>query len=235
MPWTPFTVAAPAGTALPDDTVTYGPDIATEAGLHLLGDVAGKRVLDVGCGAGHNVVALARAGARAIGVEPDQDQLAEARRAAEAAEVRVELHHGPLAELAFLRADTVDLAISVFALATVDDIGRVFRQVHRVLKPQANFVLSLPHPFFALLDPDDPDPLRVRRNAFDDHPYGPGDPRHGTFARSLGTLCTELYRAGFTLNQVLEPRSISSDSPHWTVAMTQVPATLILRARKEGL
>lgn len=240
MAWTPFTVSAPEGATLADDAVTYGPDIPREPDLRLLGDLSGKRVLDLGCGAGRNAIALSRAGARTIAVDPDPENVAEARAAIDAADVKVELHQAPLAELAFLRADTIDAVISIWSLTRTEDLGRVFRQVHRVLRTERTFVIALPHPTFALVDPGDPDPLRIRRSAFDPSPYAPGDPRHGTFARSVGTLFTELNRVGFRVDHLLEPApaaagGVASGGPHWSPAMTQVPATLILRARKEGI
>lgn len=235
MAWTPFSVAAPAGTSLPDDSVSYGPAIPREVELRLLGDVSGKRVLDLGCGAGRNAVALAKAGARVIAVDESADQVAEARVAIDAAGVRVELHHAPLAELAFLRADTIDVALSVGALAHVADISRVFRQLHRVLRPEHAVVISVPHPVFALLDPGAEDPLRIRHSAFDQEPFTADDPRSGTHARSFGALFTELGRAGFRVDTVLEPPPDQTGGPHWSPAMDQVPATLVLRARKEGI
>lgn len=237
MAWTPFTVSAPTGTALADDAVTYGPDIPREGELRLLGDLSGKRVLDLGCGAGRNAIAVSRGGARTIAVDPDADNVAAARAAIDAADVKVELHQAPLAELAFLRADTIDAALSVWSLTRTEDLGRVFRQVHRVLRTERPYVIALPHPAFALLDPGDPDPLRIRRSAFDVTPFGPGDPRAGTYARSFGALFTELGRAGFRVDQVLEPAPATAGarSPHWSSAMERVPATLIIRARKEGI
>lgn len=235
MPWTPFTVAAPSGSALADDTVTYGPCIPGEDALRLLGDVSGTRVLDLGCGAGANAVALATAGARTIAVDESADQIGHARAAVDAADVRVELHHASLAELAFLRADTIDGAISVGALAHVADVGRVFRQLHRVLRTEHPFVISLPHPSFAQLDPGSDDPFRVEHSAFDLQPFGDDDPRAGTFNRGIGTLFTELGRAGFRVDTVLEPAPTDEGGAHWTRAMERVPATLILRARKEGI
>ena len=49
-------------------------------------------------------------------------------------EVRVELRQGDVADLAFLRADSIDVAFSAYAFDDVEDLARVFRQVHRVLK-----------------------------------------------------------------------------------------------------
>ena len=60
--------------------------------------------------------------------------------------MKVELHHGDLHELAWLRADGIDMALSAYGLATVTDLPRVLRQVHRVLRQEAPLVLSLPHP-----------------------------------------------------------------------------------------
>src|SRR5688572_5052816 len=102
-----FTLNAPTGADLPTDVVTYGFDIPREDQLKLLGRVEGKRVLDLGCGTGHNAIALARAGAKVIAVDPSADQVASARSAAEREGIKLELHHAPLAELAFVRADTI--------------------------------------------------------------------------------------------------------------------------------
>ncbi len=237
MAWTPFTVASPAGEALADDTVTYGPDIPREDELKLLGDVSGKRIVDLGCGAGRNALALARAGARTIAVDESAEQIAVARTAFDAADLRVELHHAPLAELAFLRADTVDAALSVGSLAWVDDISRVFRQIHRVLRPEHPFVLALPHPTFALVDPGSDDPMQIRRRAFRPQPFGYGDPREGTHVRTFSAIFTELGRAGFRVDNVLEPAPVEGAvrGPHWSPAMEHMPATLIIRARKQGI
>lgn len=234
MAWTPFSVAAPAGTGLPEDSVTYGPSIPREVDLRLLGDVAGKRVLDLGCGAGRNAVALANAGARVIAVDESADQIGEARAAIDSADVRVELHHAPLAELAFLRADTIDAAICVGALDHVADISRVFRQLHRVLRPEHAAVISVPHPMLALVDPGADEPLVIRHSAFDLEPFSTDDPRAGSYARSFGTLFIELGRAGFRVDTVLEPIPSQTGGAHWSPAMDRIPATLILRARKEG-
>jgi SAM-dependent methyltransferase len=237
--WSRFTAAAPDGEALPTDVVTYGPDIPTEAELRLLGHVEGKRVLDLGCGSGRALVALARQGARAIGVDPAADQLASARRAAEEAEVKVELHQGPLADLAFLRADTIDLAISVHAFAEVDDLDRVFRQVHRVLKSESHLVFSVPHPAFAMVDAAAEEPFRVARSYFDHTPrtWIRGGSPVTDHPATISDLFTSLGRANFRVDTLLEPEPTvgTPRGAHWSEAMRSVPATLIVRARKQGI
>ena len=225
-----FSVASPAGDDLPTDVVTYGPDIAREDTFKLLGNVDGKRILDLGCGAGHNAIALARQGAKVIGVDESSDQIADARAACEREGVKVELHHAPLAELAFIRADTIDAAVSVWGLAPVDDIDRVFRQVDRVLKPEHPLVLSMPHPAFALVDPSDHE-RRVQRS------YWETAGTEGTVPRTIGQLFTSLGRANFRVDTLLEPEPSPNGrrSVAWHDHMRYVPATLVLRARKQGL
>ncbi len=64
--------------------------------FRLLGDLRGKRVLDVGCGMGENAVLLAACGARVTGVDVSERSIACARRLAAGSGVEVELLCAPL-------------------------------------------------------------------------------------------------------------------------------------------
>ncbi|MCC5953727.1 MAG: class I SAM-dependent methyltransferase [Acidimicrobiia bacterium] len=226
---------------VPDgETVVYGPDLPDEGELRLLGNVEGRRILELGVGNGRNAVALARRGARVIGVDPSPERLASARRLAEAAEVRIELHQGDPGDIAFVRADTVDLVLSVFALAGVADIDRVFRQVHRVLRPECSLVVSLPHPAWQLIDAASADPSRLARSWFERTPeeWTHAKLRGIEYRRSFAELIGGLHRSSFRVDAALEPEpdlDARVRSPWWNEVMRRVPATLILRARKEGV
>ena len=209
--------AWPAAADLPLDVVVYGPDIPTEADLRLLGRLEGKRVLELGCGAGPVSVAMTKQGAKVIAVESSAEQVGHARRLSEREEVVVELRNGDLADLAFVRADTIDLVVSIYGLAAVPDLDRVFRQVHRVLRPELPFVLSLPHPAWRMVADGDPPTLRRtywETTADDDN------------SLTIAELFTSLTRANFRVDTVLEPEPLRGAS--W------VPPTLIVRARKVG-
>jgi len=228
-PGLPLSALFPTGAVLPHDVVTYGPDIPTEASYRLLGNVEGKRVLELGCGAGHAAVALAKQGAHVISVDPSHRRLDRVRTACEREEVRVELHQSDLAELAFVRADTIDTVLSVFALATVPDLDRVFRQVHRVLRSESHLVFSVPHPAYGLVTGGHYFDARPR-------PWDTGDAVGHEFPRTISELFTSLGRANFRVDTLLEPEP--NDGPHssfWQPAMATSPATLLLRARKEGI
>jgi ubiquinone/menaquinone biosynthesis C-methylase UbiE len=193
----------------PLDAVHYGPGVPTETTLRLLGGLEGKRLLELGCGDGRTAVAMAKQGARVIAVDESAEQVGRARLLCDDEDVKVELHQSDLAEIAFVRADSIDAAVCIYALATVGDVSRVFRQVHRVLRRDAPLVLSMPHPVARALDGGDPPVWR--------HSYFDSD------ARTISALFTALTRTNFRVDTLLEP-----DSP------TGVPGTLVLRARKEG-
>lgn len=233
----PFSLAGRTGAALDADAVRYGPGIPTERDLRLLGRVDGRRILELSSGAGANAVALARAGARVIAVDDLAGNVADTRDRADREKVRVETHHGPLAELAFVRADTIDAALSVYGLATVDDPDRVFRQVHRVLRSDRPFVFSLPHPAFLMLDPAGREPV-VRRPWWEQGrvTWSAGEGRaEPDNALTLSGLFASVNRAGFAIDALLEPRAErAAAGDAWSDAMSWVPPTLVVRARKLG-
>jgi SAM-dependent methyltransferase len=219
--------------------VQYGPDIGTEAELRLLGNVAGKRVLDLGCGTGLATVKFAKQGAHAIGLDPSPELLQAARRVADREGVKVELHHGDLADLAFMRADSVDVVFSAWAFGAVPDLNRVFRQVHRVLKEGAPLVFSIPHPAYDLIDDDDPEqPLLIRRSYFDRSPID--DTSEGPFGgqhHTVSDLFMGLVRCNFRVDVLMEPETSAEGplSPFWREAALWLPRTLVVRARKVGI
>jgi cyclopropane fatty-acyl-phospholipid synthase-like methyltransferase len=64
-----------------------------ESELGVLGEVAGKDVLELGCGAAQWSILLARNGARPVGIDYSERQLEHARSAVTAAGVEVQLVH----------------------------------------------------------------------------------------------------------------------------------------------
>lgn len=229
----------PHGADTSADRVRLGPDLDDEALERLVGPVDGRRVLDLGCGAGAATIALARRGARVTAVESSTTRLAQARSSAEVAEVRVEFHHSDLADLAFVRADSVDLVIAVYSLAGVQDLGRVFRQVHRVLTPGSALLMSLPHPFATMLedDPEQPSPY-LTRTSWSASPLAwraAGD-EGVTHVHQIGDVFTTLCRSNFEIDALIEPEPVEGRrSIHTSTLNEWVPPTLVVRARKLGI
>lgn len=186
--------------------VSYGPHVADDAELRLCGDLHGKRVIELGMAPGRaNALAMAGAGAKTIVLEPAAERIAELRREAEAAELHVECHEGDLPDLGFATSASVDLVVCSHRLADVDDLPRLLRQVHRVLKPEAPFVIAIDHPAAVAAD----------------QPYGAG-------TYTLSSLLMSLLRADFRVDNLHE--LVASDQPG-----ALRPSVLVLRARKLGV
>ncbi len=187
--------------------MTYGDDVPGDDQLHLVGDVSGgKRVIELGIAG--NAVTLAAQGAKVIALDPDVDRIADLRADAARAEVSVECHHGDLADLGFAPSGTIDLVLSSHTMDDDIDLGRTLRQVHRVLKAGAPFVVALAHPFASVGVGSD-GALR----------------RYGDDERTVGELLTALARTNFRIEAFHE---LGVDAEH------PVPTTLVVKTRKQG-
>ena len=119
-----------------------------------------------GAVAAQNAVALrAAGGARDRGRPGRRRARSTVARSPTQHEVRVEWHASDVADLAFLRADSIDLALAAGLLAEVDDVDRLFRQVHRVLRAGGAFVFSYDHPMALAVGRDDVAPGGFRSAA----------------------------------------------------------------------
>lgn len=106
-----------------------------ESGLEL----AGKRVLDVGCGGGLFSEELARLGCDVTGIDPSQESIRVAREHAEESRLDIDYHVGRGEELPFEDA-TFDVVVCCDVLEHVDDLARVMAQTVRVLRPGGLYV-----------------------------------------------------------------------------------------------
>jgi SAM-dependent methyltransferase len=201
--------------------IRYGQNIPTEAELRLLGDLSGgKRALELGVSEAHNAIAFARMGAKALAVDPDPSAIEALRTdvaksneestAASGEPVRVECHVSDLADLEFATSGSIAAVVANHTLGPVDDLSRVLRQVHRVLKASHPFVISVAHPFAGV----------VTTPAF-----GIKVTPYGSAGRTIGDWFTQLARTNFRVDHILE-LGMSDKSP--------IPTTLVIRARKEG-
>jgi len=128
------------------EDIHYGEFIHGERELQLVGDVKGKRVLEIGCGGGQNSIVLAKKGAMVSGIDFSRNQIAYAKWLAKEERVKVDFHVGDMQNLTRFPDSTFDLVITAFSLLYVKNLDKTFAEVHRVLKEGGLFVFSEGHP-----------------------------------------------------------------------------------------
>lgn len=96
--------------------------------------LAGKRVLDVGCGGGFFSEELARIGFTVGGIDPSAGSIEAARGHAAAAGFEIDYRVGTGEQLPY-DDDTFDVVVCCDVLEHVDDLDRVVRESARVLRP----------------------------------------------------------------------------------------------------
>lgn len=223
--------------------VRWGPSMPKEADLRILGDVAGKDVLELGCGGGQGIVHVKGLGARrCAGLDLSAGQIAHAREHAEAEKVDVEFVVGSASDLSMFKARSFDVVFSAYALGFVPDLGAAFAEAHRVLRGGGVFAFSWGSPIWQIVEWDTAGAaprIEVAHSYFDrkDH-RDPGD--HAgpwtEFRRTYGDYVALLREAGFELTDIVEPKPVGK-AQFWPGAypmkvITKVPATTIWRAVK---
>ncbi|MDQ1180595.1 SAM-dependent methyltransferase [Rhodococcus sp. SORGH_AS 301] len=197
------------------------PEGLHEGDVHLLGDVEGRDVLEIGCGSAPCSRWLASHGARATGLDISAGMLAHGAAAIAAREasspgsaspalIQASAENLPFADASF------DVVCSAFgAIPFVADSAGVMREVRRVLRPGGRWVFSVNHPMRWIF-PDDPGPAGLTATIpyFDRTPYAEFDP-DGTATyvehhRTVGDRVREIVAAGLTLVDIVEP-----DWPEW--------------------
>ncbi|SDI20596.1 Methyltransferase domain-containing protein [Sinosporangium album] len=211
------------GAFLRDAGFIWCPEGLDEAQARLLGEVAGRRVLEIGCGAGQCGRWLAGQGARVVGLDLSFRQLQHSRRidANLIDDLMGDLMGDGRSALPVVQADaevlpfaagSFDLACSAFgALPFVADAGAVLAEIRRVLRPGGRFVFSVSHPIRWAF-PDDPGPrgLTVGTTTyFDRMPYvetdEDGTPVYVEHHNTLGDWVGHITGAGLVLDRLIEP------------------------------
>jgi SAM-dependent methyltransferase len=113
--------------------------------LQVLGDLTGKAVLELGCGAAQWSIALARAGARPVGLDVSAGQLRHARLLAARAGVELPLLQAD-AERLPLSDKSFDVVFCDFGALSFTDPHRTVPEVARVLRPGGVLAFSASSP-----------------------------------------------------------------------------------------
>ncbi|MEP6598228.1 MAG: class I SAM-dependent methyltransferase [Actinomycetota bacterium] len=196
------------------------PERLREQDARLLGDVEGKRLLEVGCGAAMCSRWLATRGARPVASDLSAGMLNHAIAGMHETDVDVPLVQADAQFLPFTD-NAFDIAFTAFgAIPFVGDSARVMREVARVLRPGGRWVFATTHPTRWSF-PDDPGPggLTATMPYFDRTPYVEfdtvGEPTYVEHHRTFGDRVREIAAAGMQLVDVVEPEWPADLTDEW--------------------
>ena len=136
------------------DVPTWGAWGLPEAELRLLPEsMAGMDAIELGCGTGYVSAWMARRGARVVGIDNSERQLATAARLSQAHGVALTLHHGSAETVPWPDA-SFDFAISEYGAAIWCDPHVWIPEAHRLLKPGGALVFLGNSPLAMICAPE---------------------------------------------------------------------------------
>ena len=204
------TYQADHGPQLAEHGAGWGVWQIPEDELRILGEVAGRDVLELGCGAAQWSIELARRGARPIGLDLSQRQLDHAARAMDAAGVEFRLIHGTVDAMPLPDA-SIDIAFGDHGAMAFADPYRSVPEVARLLRDGGLLAFSTFTPLAeACWPPGHDEPVdRLVAASFGMHRVDLGDAEHVEFQLPYGEWLRLFVRSGFVVEDLVElrPRS----------------------------
>lgn len=169
--------------------------------LDLAGDVAGRRILDAGCGAGPLTATLRERGATVTGfdVSPAMIALARQRLGPDPA-----LLVADLSEPLPFAAGEFDDAIASLVLHYLEDWAGPLAELHRVLRPGGRLLLSVNHPVIRPVVYPDEDYFATTPYT-EDYTFDGRTVDLTFWHRPLHAMTDAFTRAGFTITTISEP------------------------------
>ncbi|MBC7557977.1 MAG: class I SAM-dependent methyltransferase [Dermatophilaceae bacterium] len=227
------------GGFLGDDDFVWGPEGLRESSARLLGQVRGRRLLEIGAGAAQCSRYAARQGGRVVATDISRGMLRRGadlnRRFTEQSGLTVPLVQCDATTLPFADGAFDTVFTSYGAVPFVADSAALMAEAARVLRPGGRFVFSTTHPIRWAL-PDDPGypGLVVSNSYFDRTPYVEQDSGVATYVehhRTLGDRVRELTATGLHLVDLVEPEWPPENQQVWggwsPLRGTLIPGTAI--------
>jgi SAM-dependent methyltransferase len=188
------------------DEPVWGTWAVPESELQVLGDVSGKDVLELGCGAAQWSIMLAERGARVVGLDNSARQLDHARRLMDAADVDFPLVHAA-AESVPLTDESFDVVFCDHGALSWADPYLVVPEAARLVRPGGLLAFNITSPFAWVCFDDQADSLAPRLHM----PYF-GMHREETpegnvqFNLPYGEWIRLLRRSGLSVEALVEPQ-----------------------------
>ncbi len=193
----------------------YGPYAPDENKLKLLGNIKGKKILEIGCGGGQCSIAFAKQGAICTGIDISTEQLKYAKFLAKKNKVNVKFIKGDIQTLKGIKSNSYDIVFSAFALHYVPNIMKCFKEVYRVLKKNGLFVFSFDNPFYDTISPKT---LKIERSynktgkyeKIEKWPDG-AKRKFVMYYRKVSDIFNALVESNFFVENIIEPLEMKKD------------------------
>lgn len=183
--------------------------------LKILGDIKGKRALDLGCGEGGYSRLIASKGAIVTGVDFSENLINEALKQNHTNEI--EYYVRDVCFLEGIEDKKFDFIVSAMCLMAVENLEVAMKEAYRVLKPGGEFLISILHPCFGFKEYFNEGPYQ---EILSEHFGKPITFWHKTLSNTINCM----LNSGFNLRSLYEPQ-FSNDS-------SQIPKILFLKFTK---
>ncbi|MDG6267624.1 class I SAM-dependent methyltransferase [Glaesserella parasuis] len=192
----------------------------------LLPDLNGKKVLDLGCGAGGHLLHYMAMGAKqVVGLDLSQSMLEQAEK--DFAKNGVDptayrFYCLPMEVLSTIAESDFDLVTSSFAFHYIKDLSALLTQISAKLKPQGQLIFSQEHPIVTCFKEGERwEKINKQQVAYHLNYYRDEGERDRnwfqqsfkTYHRTTATILNTLIQSNFTIEQVEEP--MLADQVEW--------------------
>ena len=174
---------------------------ARPAILELAGDVAGRRILDAGCGSGPLSAALRDRGAIVTGFDSSAKMLELARKRLGD---DTDLHHAELGGPLPFPDAAFDDVIACLILHYLEDWTTPLAELRRLLTPGGRLIVAVDHPFATQLGGPDDDYFATRKWS-DQWTFGGQSAQMSFWHRPLHAMTDAFTAAGFRIAVISEP------------------------------
>jgi SAM-dependent methyltransferase len=220
---------------------TWGMWDIPEAALHLLPEgLRGLDTIELGCGTAYVSAWLARRGARPVGIDNSEEQLATARRLQAEHGLDFPLHHGNAEAVPYPDA-SFDLAISEYGASIWADPYRWIPEASRLLRPGGRLIFLVNGTILVLAmqeADDEPADDRLRRPYFGLHRLEWPSDASVNFYLGYGDWIRLLRANGFEVEDLVElqaPEGATSSDPFVTAEWAhRWPSEEVWITRKRG-
>ena len=191
--------------------------------LAFIGDIRGKKILDIGCGEGYNTRVFAQLGAQDIGIDLSKTMIRLAQEEENRNKLGIRYFNASWTDLSLFKNE-FDVVVSTMALMDSPGYEDALKEFYRVLKDDGNLFFSVCHPCFlspgyvTLKDINGISTHRIINSYPKEGPWeftwqlsknaDKSDSRSVisiSYHRTLSTYINKLLKAGFILKKIEEP------------------------------